>query len=224
MHAEFLAKTLTYWDKISHDERQLILESIMTVKFSAGETVHNAIDDCIGMLLVKTGELRTYILSDKGKEFTLFRVGVGGVCVLSARCLLNSITFDAMIEAQQDCELLLIRSSVLSRLHEQNPLIENFALKSTVEKFSAVVGAMETMLFMSLGQRVAAFLLGEYEKGKSYDIPLTHEQIAKYIGSAREAVSRTVKQLEKENMVSLSRGGIRILDLDSLAVLAQGES
>lgn len=191
------------------------------VRYKAGENIHSAAEDCIGMLLVVSGELRTYILSDMGKEFTLFRLKNGDVCVLTASCLLNSITFDVMVDAETDCELLLINAATLSKLQALNPLIENFALKITADKFSAVVHALESMLFMTFEQRLAVFLVAETEKTNSMVINLTHEQIAKYIGSAREVVSRVIKQWEKDGTVALFRGGVEIKNMQALKLMAE---
>ncbi|MGF7017883.1 CRP/FNR family transcriptional regulator [Lachnospiraceae bacterium PF1-21] len=216
-----MSNTLDYWNQISDEEKQEILQSVTSVRHKAGERVHNAVDDCVGMFLVVSGELRTYILSDRGKEFTLFRLGSGGVCILTASCLLKSITFDVFVDAETDCELLLIKALTLSKLHAQNPLIENFALKTAADKFSAVVRVMESMLFMTFERRLTTFLVAEAEKNDSAIIRLTHEQIAKYIGSAREVVSRAIKQLEKEKVVALFRGGVKITDMEALRFMAE---
>lgn len=216
-----MGATLGYWHKISEEERKEILQGITSVRYKAGDRVHHAAEDCIGMLLVVSGELRTYILSDNGKELTLFRQGKSGVCVLTASCVLNSITFDVLVDAETDCELLLIHAVTLSKLHAQNPLIENFALKIAADKFSAVVSAMESMLFMTFEQRLATFLIAEIENNNSETVHLTHEQIAKYIGSAREVVSRELKQWEKAGIVTLFRGGVDIKDDGALRSMAQ---
>lgn len=213
---KFLSSTLKYWAEISEEERKKILESVTIVNYKAGERIYHAADDCVGMFLVVNGELRTYLISEEGKEFTLFRQMQGDVCVLTASCLLQSITFDVLVDAETDCELILINALTLSKLHERNPVIENFALKVAADKFSAVVHAMESMLFMSFETRLVTFLIAEVEKTQSNIINLTHEQIAKYIGSAREVVSRGIKQLEQEKLVSPFRGGLTILDLDGL--------
>lgn len=212
---------MDYWAQIEEEERQEIIQSVQPVQYKAGENIHGAAEDCIGMLLVMSGELRTYILSDMGKEFTLFRLGYGDVCVLTASCLINSITFDVLVDAETDCELLLINSGALLKLHTQNPLIENFALRIAADKFSAVVRVLESMLFMTFEQRLAIFLVAEAEKNHSVEIKLTHEQIAKYIGSAREVVSRFIKKLEKEGTVSLFRGGVKILDMKALKSMTE---
>lgn len=221
---DFLKNTLIYWDDISEDEQNEILENAVSVKYKAGESVHSAMDDCVGMLLVKSGQMRTYILSDRGKEFTLFRLEPGGICVLSASCLLKSIKFDVFIDAEEDCELVLINAMTLSRLHAKNPVIENFALKIIADKFSAVVKTMEKMLFISFDRRLAQFLIWESEKRNSTHIPLTHEQIARYISSAREVVSRTLKKFEKCGAVKLHRGGVEITDISKLKEISNHEN
>lgn len=220
-HVDFLEKVLPYWNRIDDAERRTIVAGAVPLHYAAGEIIYNAASDRVGMFLVKRGEIRSYILSDNGKEFTLSRMGVNGVCILSASCLINNINFDVFIDAEQDCDLLFIDSAVLSKLHERNPVIENFALKMAADKFSEVVNVLEQMLFMSFDRRLATFLVTEYEHKDSLDIFLTHEQIAKYIGSAREVVSRALKQFEKDKMVKLSRGGIRITDAKALAQIAE---
>ena len=154
--------------------------------------------------------MRTYLLSDEGKEVTMFRLREGDTCVLSASCILSAITFDVEIEAQTDCRALLIPTRVLSRITKENVYLDNYVYKEAAKRFSDVVEAMEQMMFLNLTQRVAAFLLDESAKSKTDTIAMTHEEIAKAIGSAREAVSRTLKQLSKKEMISLNRGEIKI--------------
>ena len=95
-----------------------------------------------------------------------------------------------------------------------------FTLESALSRFSDVMWVMQQILFMSFDRRLAIFLLSEAEKEKSSEIKLTHEQIAKYMGSAREVVSRMLKYFSSEGYVELSRGGVKITDYDSLDRLA----
>lgn len=226
MHNEitekFLKQALSYWDDISEIERRLILDNIVSVAYNAGECVHSSIDDCVGMFIVKSGQLRTYLMSERGKEFTLFHLNAGNVCILSSSCLLPDITFDIFIDAQEDTQLFLLNAAILSKLHK-NPVIENFALKMVANKFSAVIEAMEKMLFLSFENRLASYLASECEKRNSNYLPLTHEQIAKNISSAREVVSRTLKKFEKKEMVKLKRGGIEITDIFKIKEIATNE-
>lgn len=208
-----------FWDKLTENEKVLLQSNIITKKYKQGESIHNGDNDCIGIFSVKCGSLRTYILSDEGKEITLYRLYKGDVCILSAPCVLRDITFDVHITAEENCEILLINSIVFSQLLKQNIYVENYAYKIATDRFSEVMWAMQQILFMSFDKRLAIFLMDETAKTGSDIINLTHEQIAKYIGSAREVVTRMLKNFSNEGIVELSRGNIRIIDKNKLRSL-----
>ncbi len=212
----FLQDNLTFWNKLSDSESSLLLNNISDLVFKKGENVHSADNDCIGVIIVKSGELRTYILSEEGKEITLYRMSKGEVCVLSASCLVKDITFDVYIDAEVDTEVLLINSYTFSQLQSKNIYVENFILQTTVSRFSDVMFAMQQILFLSFDKRLASFLIDEAVKNNSDDIKLTQEQIAKYIGTAREVVTRMLKHFENDGIISLYRGGVEIIDKNSL--------
>lgn len=210
-----LKRVLTFWDRIPEQQAQLIA-STTVVRYRQGDSLHNADSECLGVVIVKSGELRTYIMSEDGKEVTLYRMGPSEVCILSASCLLKNITFDVHIDAVRDTEILVIGSALFSKLQENNVYVENFSLRLTADRFSDVMWAMEQILFMSLDRRLAVFLLDECAKIGSDTIELTHDQIARYIGSAREAVSRMLKYFAGEGMVELHRGGVKLVNKTAL--------
>lgn len=215
----FLEEKFDFISRLSPEDRADVLSNTSLLTYKRGQNVHSADNDCIGVLLVKTGELRTYILSEGGKEATLYRLNAGEVCILSASCLIHNITFDVFIDAEADSEVLLLSAAVFARLQAQNVYVENFALKVMVDKFSDVMWAMEQILFKSFDSRLATFLLDESAKRGSDRIDLTHEQIARYMASAREVVSRMIKYFEKEKLVTLHRGGLVITDKAGLRKL-----
>lgn len=217
---EFMKNLLPFWDNLSDQQAQAISANTKAVNYTRGQNVHSADNVCIGVLIVKSGELRTYMLSEDGRDITLYRLGKGDVCILSASCVLSNITFDVYIDAERDTEVLLISSAVFSRLMEENVYAENFALRVAADRFSDVMWAMEQILFMSFDRRLAVFLLDETAKIETDTLPLTHEQIARYMGSAREVVSRMLKHFSKESIVVLSRGGVRVLNKERLRQLS----
>ncbi len=216
-----LSAELPFWDKLSDNESELLLSGTKPILYKQGENIHRPSNECVGVLLVKSGELRTYLLSENGKEVTLFRLSGGDACILSASCLLSNITFDVFIDAQQDTEVMLISSATFAQLQNSNLHVENFALRLAADRFSDVMWAMEQILFMSFDARLAVFLLDETSKTGEDNLTLTHEQIAKLIGSAREVVSRMLKYFEKEGVVRLHRGGVEIIDKPALRKLVQ---
>ena len=170
---------------------------------------------------MKSGELRTYIMSEDGREITLYRLSEGSVCIMSASCVLHNITFDVFVDAECDTDVLLIHSAFFAKLLEQNVYAENFSLKKAGDMFSEVMWTMEQILFMRFDKRLAIFLLDEASRTGSDTLALTHEQIAKYMGSVREVVSRMLKYFEKEGLVRLSRGAVEVIQKAKLRDLTQ---
>ena len=216
---EFLKTTLTFWNDLNTEEQELLANNTRNVKYRQGENIHCGENDCVGVLLIQSGELRTYILSEDGREITLYRQNEGGVCILSASCILKNITFDVMIDAERDTEVLLINPMIFQQICDRNVVAENFSYRITADRFSDVMWAMQQILFMSFDRRLAIFLWDEIVKNGSDTVSLTHEQIAGYVGSAREVVSRMLKYFEREGMVSLSRGTVTVVDRKKLKAL-----
>ena len=205
-----------FWSKLTENEKEVIKNAAYTEKYNKGMLMHRTEDSCKGLMTVLDGQLRTYILSEEGREVTLFRVNAEEVCVLSASCLMDSITFDVLIEATEDTEVLVIPAALLNQVAKQNPYVELFLYKSATEKFSDVMWTMQQMLFLKIDQRVAQFLWDEMIQKNSMTLTITHDEIARYIGSAREVVTKVLKYMVKEGSLELKRGTIIILDKEKL--------
>lgn len=212
----FIQSHFTFWGKLSANERELVKQNTAKVTYTKGYNLHSADNECLGVLLIQSGELRVYILSEDGREVTLYRLTHGDVCILSASCILNSISFDVYIDAEVDTDVLLLNIGTFSKLTKNNIYVENYAYKNAMERFSDVMYAMEQILFITFDKRLATFLLDEIRKNKSPNIYLTQEQIAKYVGSAREVVSRMLKSFQSQGMIEQSRGLIRVIDKEKL--------
>ncbi|HKM00393.1 MAG TPA: Crp/Fnr family transcriptional regulator [Mobilitalea sp.] len=215
----FIKSHFDFWDKLSDTERDLIKNNISKVSYNKGESLHNPDSECLGVLLVRKGGLRVYILSEDGREVTLYRLTSGDVCVLSASCILNNITFDVNIDADSDTDAFLLNIGTFSNLSSKNVYVENFAYRNTLDRFSDVMWALEQILFMRFDKRLAIFLLDEISKTGKPEIRLTHEEIARYIGSAREVVTRMLKVFQEQGILEQFRGLIRIIDKSKLMEL-----
>ncbi len=203
--------TFDFWNQISDSDKKIICENTRLVSFQKGSTVHDG-NSCSGVFVINSGSLRVYVLSDEGKEITLYRLHKGEMCMLSASCVLQAITFDVVIDAEEDCECMVINGDIFSQLSDKIPEIKIFALETAVGRFSDVMWVLQQILFMSMDKRLAIFLWDESIRLGTDNIELTHEQIAKYIGSAREVVSRVLKYFSNEGIVENSRKGVKILD------------
>jgi len=217
----FLIEHVSFWEHLSQEERERLINGTSVVSYKKGTLVHGGNEDCIGIFLVRSGQFRTYLMSEDGREITLYRLYAGDVCVLSASCVLEAITFDVYIDAEEDTEALLIDASVFRMLAEKNIYVQNFGYRITTGNFSDVMWAMQQILFMGADKRLAIFLIDETSKNGTDTVKMTHEQIARLMGSAREVVSRMLKYFEEENMVTLSRGEVRISDRKKLRALTE---
>ena len=214
-----VSSALPFFERLSRDDRDALLQSAVSAHFDKGETVHDG-TRCTGILLVKTGALRVYMLSEEGREVTLYRLSKGDICILSASCALQNITFDVIVDAEEDTDLVVIGGCAFAEIAEKIPEAKIFALEYAVSNFSEVMWVFEQILFMSMDRRLAIFLYDEISKNGTDTVKLTHEQIAKYMGSAREVVSLMLKYFSVEGIVEISRGGIHILDKKRLRTLA----
>ncbi len=213
--------TFPFWEKMTEDDRATFLASSQYVQFKKGTNIHDG-NRCTGVILVKSGALRLYLLSESGKEVTLYRLFPGDMCILSASCVLETLTFDVFVDSEENSECVVVGGCAYEDLSRRMPEAKIFALESALSAFSDVMWVMEQILFMSMDRRLAIFLLDECSKNASDTVHLTHEQIAKYMGSAREVVSRMLKYFASEGMVSVSRSdGIRILDKGRLRALTR---
>ena len=216
---EVFEQTFPFWGELSNMDKETFRRSTQQAKFGKGTNIHDG-HECTGVIMIRSGSLRLYLLSDEGKEITLYRLFTGDVCVLSASCVLNSITFDVFIDAEEDSDCVIVGGCAFAELSERSPEVKIYALEAALVRFSDVMWVMQQILFMSLDKRLAIFLLDEISKRGGDTVRLTHEQIAKYIGSAREVVTRMVKYFVSEGLVESSRGGIRILDKSRLRRVA----
>ena len=213
---EILSAAYPFWDRLTGDERERLLKSCSMVTYGKGDQIHRSDMGCKGAILLLSGLLRVYILSDEGREVTLFRIHAGESCVLSASCLLDSIQFDVIIEAAEAARAAVIPVSVLHPIMDSNPYVGLYMYKQAAERFSDVMWMMQQILFMGVDRRVAIFLWDEMVRRDQPVLRMTHDEIARNIGSAREVVTRVLKYLSEEGAVSLKRGRVEILDRERL--------
>ncbi len=217
---ELFKQSFPFWNSISEEDRDTFIAVSHQVRFGKGSNIHNG-NECTGVILVNSGALRLYMLSDEGKEITLYRLFKGDMCILSASCVFNSITFDVFVDCEEDSECVIIGGCAFEDVAGRVPDVKIFALETALSRFSDVMWIMQQILFMSMDKRLAIFLLDESSKSGTDKIKLTHEQIAKYMGSAREVVSRMLKYFANEGIIQSSRSdGITITDKKRLRVLA----
>ena len=207
-----------FYEKLTAAEREKLAGSARVHTFERGAQVHGG--DCTGLILVLEGRLRAYILSEEGREITLFRVEKGGVCLLSTSCVLRGRSVDVFIRADTTARVLLVPSEVFRELSESSLAVSAFTSELMAERLSRALWVLDEVLNKKFDARLAALLVEEAGYAGGAEVRLTHEQLAAHLGTVREAVSRMLKYFEQEGLVSLSRGGVRIEDMAALRALA----
>ena len=207
------------WNKLTALQQNRILGSLISRKAEKGAIIHNGSMDCTGQLLIKSGLLRAYILSDEGREITIYRLFERDMCLFSASCIMRSIQFEITIEAEKDTELWVIPAEIYKSIMEESAPVANYTNELMATRFSDVMWLIEQILWKSLDKRVAAFLLEESAIEYSNELKITHEIIANHLGSHREVITRMLRYFQSEGMVRLSRGTIVLLDRKKLEAL-----
>ena len=208
------------WDKLTPDQQRMLADNATLRTVPKGTVVHNGSADCIGFLLVRTGQLRVYILSDEGREVTLYRQFPRDLCVMSASCMLRGLQYDVTVEAEKDTEFWQIPARTYKELMEASAPVANYTNEVMASHFSDVMWLIEQILWKSFDKRLAAFLLEESALEDSPTLKTTHETIGHHLGSPREVVTRMLRYFQDEGLVKLSRGSVTIEDAARLQALA----
>ena len=203
------------WDRLTPDQQTRLRASAVPRTVRRGAVLHSGDADCAGLLLVRSGQLRAYILSDQGREITIYRLFERDLCLFSASCILRSIQFEVTIQAEKDTDLWVIPAEVYQGVMEASAPLANYTNELMASRFSEV-------MWKSLDRRLASFLLEEAAIEGTDTLRTTHEAIANHLGSQREVITRMLRYFQSEGMVELSRGRVALLAKDRLRALAEG--
>ena len=212
---------LPFWNQLSVQQQQLIAEVVEYRKVAKGTHIHDSSRECLGLVMVRSGQLRTYILSEDGREITLSRLFEYDVSLLSASCVMPDLQLNVMIEAEKDSELWSIPACLFKNLADESLAVSNFSRNLISSNFSELMWLMEQIMWKSFDKRLAGFLLEEASIEEDSNLKITHEKIANHLGTAREVVTRMLRYFQSEGMVKLTRGTIEIVDDKKMRTLCK---
>lgn len=216
---EAALQSLPFWDHLTAGEMEEARRGARIVRYQRGALVHGCNGQCLGLIAVRSGKLRAYMLSEDGREIALYRLMAGDACVLAASCVIRQITFDVHMVADADTELLIVNTSTFKRLAQSNVYVECCQYKLATERFSDVMWSMQQLLFISFDKRLAQYLWEESDHARQ-PIRATHEQMARDTGAARETVTRMLRNFAEDGIVRLGRGTVTVVDAEKLKKLA----
>ncbi|MBO5837333.1 MAG: Crp/Fnr family transcriptional regulator [Oscillospiraceae bacterium] len=213
------AEYIPFWNKLTEAQQERIAGVIEYREVPKGTHIHDSSAECLGLVAVRSGQLRAYILSEDGREITIGRLFEYDVSLLSASCVMPDLQLNAMIEAEKDTQFWSIPACLFKNLIDESLAVSAYANSLISGNFSELMWLMEQIMWKSFDKRLAAFLLEETAIEESNNLKITHEKIANHLGTAREVVTRMLRYFQNEGMVALTRGTIEIVDADKLEKL-----
>ena len=216
------SECFSIWNKLTREQQERLRGVTELQKISAGTVVHDGSPECKGMVLVKSGQLRAYMLSEEGREVTICRFFEMDICLFSASCVMPNMMFDVFIEAEKDTEIWVIPACLYQNLMDESLPLSNYSHALITNHFSEVMWLMEQIMWKSFDKRLASFLVEESRIEETDSLKITHEKIAAHLGTAREVVTRMLRYFQSDGMVKLTRGTVELVDKKALQRLSDG--
>ena len=213
-------QALPFWNGLTRGEQARVLANTYIRSYERGAVIHAKDQECLGLICLLSGRARAFLVSEDGREVTLYHLKKGDLDVLSAACVVNQITFFTQLVAQTDCRLLILPAYALAELKEKNLQTRCFIFEQLSGRFSDVMWMMQQTLFARVDTRLAAHLLKEARRAGGSLVTATHEEIAAEINSTREVITRMLRRFAGDGIVANHRGSVEILDEKKLREVA----
>ncbi len=185
----------------------------------AGMRVFGEGSPCQAFLIVRSGQIRVCKTGETGREIVLYRVGPGETCIVTTACLMTSTDYDADGVAESDIVAQALPLPGFMGLLAQSAGFRQFVFAAYGARIADLLLRIEEVAFGKIDQRLAA-MLGERADAHGL-LEMTHYDMAVELGTAREVVSRQLKEFERNGWVRLGRGQMQLTDAKALAALAQ---
>lgn len=217
MHADLISAfpALTGLDA----EAGRILESgLRAVTVPAGTVLFRSGDTCSAFLLVLDGRVRVQKVGENGREIVLYRVEPGQTCVLTTACLMSQGVYGAEGLAETEVRGLALSPAAFDALLARSPVFRSFAFSAYATRVSDLLMLIEEVAFGRIDVRLAQTLLER--AGPDGTVQATHQDLAVELGTAREVVSRQLKEFERRGWLALGRGRVELHDRAAVQSLA----
>ena len=212
---------LPFWDHLNNIEKDMLRNNAYIRSFDRDSYILQSMaGEDIGLMMLVEGRIRAHLLSPDGREITLFSLSAQSICIFSALSLFNQLSFPVSLTSDRYSKVLVINLSIMEQLMRNNLYFRCFAYETIAERFNLVMDSLQWILFHGLEKRLAVFLVAEYDRYGKTHLHLTHDYIARHIGTSRERVTKTLKKLNDKKLIHKSRGCIELTSIDGLRAMA----
>ena len=213
---QMLKKAFPFWDDLTGEQRRDIQTNTVRNLCPKRTRLHFGGGECAGVQIIAEGRVRVFITSPGGGDITLFRLLEGDVSILSAACMLNSMDIELDMEMEEDCVIYTIPKKIYRKLYDESGAVKEYTMEMISEKFSDIMWLFNQFVFSNVASRVAGALLEHRGITGEDALNITHDALARDAGTAREVVTRILKQFQNDGLVKLTRGKIEVLDASGL--------
>ncbi len=207
-----ILKKYSFFNEADAGLQKELEQEAIGAKLKAGDFYFFEGDACSQIALLGKGSIRVYKQGESGREITLYHVISGETCILTASCLLASMSYPATAIAEQDSEAVIFPAAIFRKWIGSYETIRQLIFETLAMRMSTVMSLVEEIVFNRMDHRLAQYLQQKFENGGQplNIIHITHDQIASELGSAREVISRLLKELERLGALELTRGRISL--------------
>ena len=194
------------------DLQRAIAEAASVVRLSPGDYFLREGDTCGNFAVLVTGRMRVFKLGENGHEITLYQVGAGDACPLNVSCILSDRPVPAMAKVEEAVEAVVIPAATFRRWMGEHEALRTFVFEMFADRLTEVMSLVEEVAFRRMDQRLARRVhdLLVQDGAARESVEITHAELAADLGTAREVVSRLLKEFERVGAVTLSRGRIAL--------------
>jgi len=195
-----------------------LLDTSNVISMPENSTVFRQGDACKNYLIVLEGKVKVFTRAENGREIVLYHLHKGDSCVLTTSCLFGNKNYPAEGKTETPVNALAIPVKQFNQVLQQSSTFREMVFSAFSSHLSNLITLVEEVAFGKLDVRLARHLLNQCDNENT--LTSTHQNIATELGSAREVISRQLKELELKGYITISRGYIKINDVDALQNIA----
>ena len=207
-------------EKTADDTVCRLFDTSMPVSLDGNQTVFHKGDDCKNYLIILDGQVKVFTRAENGREILLYRLFSGDSCVLTTSCLFSNKNYPAEGKTETPVTALAIPAARFNAALQQSTTFREIVFSAFSSHLSELITLVEEVAFGKIDSRLAKLLLQQCDENGT--LTSTHQNIATELGSAREVISRQLKELETKGYLIINRGHIKIIDLPTIQKISQG--
>jgi len=211
-----LQKTFGFLQKCDAHHYKEFLQTAFLAHLKKGQPICSQGSACEHLALILNGSARIYKLGENGREITLYRISTGQSCILTASCIASHQPFPAYAECEEDLDVILIPADTLHRWIAESSAWRDYVFGLVAQRMADIISLVEEVVFSRVDRRIASYLLKRHQANKQPIVQATHQEIASDLGTSREVVSRILKDFEVKSLIQVSRGSIKLLEINAL--------